>query len=207
MKPAVSTVLYALVFASLFGFPASSYASSAIQNVRAKIEAQAIRKTKEISSSVDTKLKSICNVYYQQINEIEKNYHCKSNCDEAIGEYNQNLYSQMDDMKKTLKKLTSGSELAKLKPSAILSICLRIAISEKNHKASYGIGQMLVHGDNYANRLSGGLWAFTSLALGKGVPRSKKAATDLVLKLTMSKEMDKKTKKMLKQLDFLLNKN
>lgn len=169
-------------------------ASSTAQKVRDKLEAQSLRKTNRLPAVYNRQLKSACSAYFLEIKHVHHKHRCSGSCRDKIKAYDQALLALLTRLERASKEILAKHVREALSTQAILGICLMVAIRQKDHVASYGVGRMMMQGKRLENRLAGGMWSVTSLALGKGVTQSKAAAVALLMDLAKTKETDKKTR-------------
>ncbi|MEM8689461.1 MAG: hypothetical protein AAGF81_19195 [Pseudomonadota bacterium] len=186
--------LFACMILCAFVLVDSAAANSTAKKLRGAIEQRVLQKSKKLSRTSDRKLGAACALFHAEILALEKRHRCKGDCYAKVKKYGKGLDALMADLSTKWKRTIARELRAKLPVSTMVGMCLRIAIAQKNHTISYGLGRMLARSVEYGPRINGGTWAFTSLALGKGVARSKKAAAELVTELAKSKEIDKRTK-------------
>ncbi len=196
--------LFACTILCAFVLVDSAAANSTVVKLRGAIEQRVLQKSEKLPRATERKLGAACALFHTNILALEKRHRCKRDCYAKVKKYGKRLDALMVDLSSKWKKIVAREFRAKLPASTVVGLCLRSAIAQKNHKISYGFGRMLARSAEYEPRITGGTWAFTSLALGKGVARSKKAAVELLTELTKSKEMNKRTKSNLTKLGLLL---
>lgn len=176
----------------------SAQAGPTAEKVRASLEAQAIENTKRISAKTDRRVTFVCKPLFHEIEKLHQKHRCSGHCDEKIKTYDAALNEHWLVTEAFALNFAPTNIYKKgFLPEMALGVCLRVAVKEKDHVASYGVGRMMTHNKSFRDRLTGALWTYTSLTLGKGVARSKREAVQRLIELSNSKEADKKSKNLL----------
>ena len=204
MNPIINGTVITCALAAVLALTKVAQANSTVEKIRAKMESQSIREVKSSSKRVETQTRLICNKFYKEVRKVERIQQCRGDCFQEIKKYNMAVYRVMSKLNTAYRRSIDDSTRKKAPFSKMLGLCLASTMSDKRHNASYAFGLMLIRQDQYEDRAYGGMWAFTSLALGKGVPKSREAAVDLLTEVVKIKEMDQRTREKLGRLGLSL---
>ncbi len=197
-KP-IGTVI-GVVFAFILATENGATASELVERTRSGLEANAAKSRARQSGQLYRDLQGACHSIYNAIEKIEKPLQCKQSCEAEVEKYSEALYSEINKYRLVFKQLFAKKYRSPLPEDMVLTSCLMTAIDGKFEKLSYGLGFVLARRENQGSKYIGSVWAFTSLALGKGVVQSKRAATALLNKHIQDRNTDSETRASLTKL-------